>query len=57
MDEMSKEVGRMSGHFEHAESWRRHLHLGFSAAEIDPLKEALGVDCVINVEYEKELAD
>jgi len=57
MDEMSQEVGRMSGHFEHAEGWRRHLHLGFSAAEIDPLKEALGVDCVINVEYEKGLLE
>jgi hypothetical protein len=57
MDEMSQEVGRMSGHFEHAEGWRRHLHLGFSAAEIDPLKEALGADCFIDVEYEKGLLE
>lgn len=55
MDQMSTEVGRMSGHFEHAEGWRRHLHLGFSAAECDPLKEALGPDCLIDVEYEKKL--
>ena len=26
---------------EHAEAWRRHLHWGFSAKEIDPLSEAL----------------
>ena len=45
MDEMSAEVGRMSGKFAHAEGWRRHLHLGFSASEIDPLSELL--DCGI----------
>lgn len=55
MDEMSLEVGRMSGHFKHAEGWRRHLHHGFSSAETDPLKEALGGDCFISVEYEKAL--
>jgi LmbE family N-acetylglucosaminyl deacetylase len=41
MDTLSLEVGRMSGQFEHAEGWRRHLHLGFSAAADDPLREAL----------------
>jgi len=41
MDEMSRGVGRMSRKFKHAEGWRRHLHLGFSAKEIDPLREAL----------------
>ncbi len=44
MDEASRAVGKLSGQFEFAEGWRRHLHLGFSAAEIDPLKDALG-DC------------
>lgn len=42
MDEVSQRVGRLSGKFEHAEGWRRHLHLGFSTSEIDPLREALG---------------
>jgi LmbE family N-acetylglucosaminyl deacetylase len=42
MEEMSREVGRMSGVFEHAEGWRRHLHLGFCAPEDDPLADALG---------------
>ena len=41
MDEMSLKVGRLSGRFEHAEGWRRHLHIGFSAADTDPLGEAL----------------
>ncbi|MFM7043663.1 MAG: PIG-L deacetylase family protein [Planctomycetaceae bacterium] len=45
-DAMSREVGRMSGCFEHAEGWRRHLHLGFSARDDDPLAEALGASCI-----------
>lgn len=42
LDEMSAELGRMSGSFAHAEGWRRHLHLGFSATDADPLAEVLG---------------
>lgn len=45
-DAMSRAVGRMSGRFEHAEGWRRHLHLGFSARDDDPLAEALGPACI-----------
>ena len=41
-DAMSRSVGRMSGRFTHAEGWRRHLHLGLSATDDDPLAEALG---------------
>lgn len=37
-------IGSVSGRFEFAEGWRRHLHHGFSAADIDPLREALGMD-------------
>ena len=40
---MSRAVGKMSGCFQHAEGWRRHLHLGFSARDDDdPLAVALG---------------
>lgn len=42
MDAMSRETGRMSGRFRHAEGWRRHSHLGFSDVEFDPLRQALG---------------
>jgi hypothetical protein len=56
MDEASRAVGRLSGQFEFAEGWRRHLHLGFSAAEIDPLKDALGDLCLINDACEAQLA-
>ena len=42
MEDMSREVGRMSGRFTHAEGWRRHLHLGFCDPAADPLADALG---------------
>ena len=45
MDEMSREVGRMSRRFRHAEGWRRHLYLGFSTEDSDPLGAALGARC------------
>lgn len=45
MDEASRAVGKRSGKFEFAEGWRRHLHLGFSAKEIDPLRETLAEWC------------
>jgi LmbE family N-acetylglucosaminyl deacetylase len=38
---LDAEVGRMSGNFQYAEGWRRHLHLGYCDAEDDPLREAL----------------
>jgi len=40
-DEMARQVGRMSGRFAYAEGWRRHLHLGLSAHDDDPLAAAL----------------
>ncbi len=45
-DAMSRRVGTMSGRFTHAEGWRRHLHLGLSAADDDPLAAALGPACM-----------
>lgn len=55
METMSREVGRLSGKFRHAEGWRRHSHLGFAAIEADPLREALGDDCRICAAYERAL--
>jgi LmbE family N-acetylglucosaminyl deacetylase len=51
MREMSQKVGAMSGPFEYAEGWRRHSHLGYSAAVIDPLREALGPLCISEKRY------
>jgi LmbE family N-acetylglucosaminyl deacetylase len=42
MDDMSREVGRMSKRFQFAEGWRRHSHLGFCAEAADPLRDVLG---------------
>lgn len=42
METMSREVGEMSGRFDVAEGWRRHLHLGFCGPNDDPLTDALG---------------
>lgn len=47
MDEMSASVGKMSGKFTHAEGWRRHLHVGFSAKDEDPLVSLLGESYIV----------
>jgi len=54
MEEMSLAVGKMSAHFQHAEGWRRHLHLGFSERAIDPLQD-LDRNYLINSAYEEAL--
>lgn len=41
MQDFGREIGRMSGSFEIAEGWRRHLHFGFAAESFLPLEEAL----------------
>lgn len=55
LEESARAVGKLSGRFAFAEGWRRHLHTGFSAAEVDPLREALGSLCVIDKTYERSL--
>ncbi|MFO1065661.1 MAG: PIG-L family deacetylase [Pirellulales bacterium] len=48
MRDLNAEVGRLGGGaFEFAEGWRKHIHLGFSSREIDPLAEALGTACLV----------
>jgi LmbE family N-acetylglucosaminyl deacetylase len=42
MEDFSRSIGRLSKKFTHGEGWRRHSHLGFCAADADPLREALG---------------
>lgn len=39
--DLDRQCGAMSGKFEFAEGWRRHLHLGFCGPGDDPLREAL----------------
>jgi hypothetical protein len=44
----------MSGRFEFAEGWRRHLHIGLSARDDDPLAQALGESLTLS---RKDAAD
>lgn len=55
MEGFAREVGRISGQFELAEGWCRHLHYGFCAEQADPLRDWLGEDCLINQDYERDL--
>ncbi len=55
MDEAAAAVAKRAGRFDLAEGWRRHLHLGFSAQDIDPLAETLGDLSWVNPAYEARL--
>lgn len=55
MDEMGREVGRMSRRFRFAEGWRRHSPIGFCAPDADPLRDALGERFLVNAAYERAL--
>jgi len=55
MTDTARELGRKSRRFAFAEGWRRHLHLGFSALDADPLQDALGPHYLINRAYERSL--
>lgn len=55
MDEMGRTVGSMSGRYEFAEGWRRHSQIGFSAAPIDPLADALADVSFVDEDYEQDL--
>ena len=46
-----RELGQRSGKFEFAEGFTRRSYLGYSATDIDPLREALGADVVSNPKY------
>ena len=55
MEDLAREVGRMSRRFRVAEGWRRHSHMGFCAKDADPLRDALGKRYVVNRAYERGL--
>ncbi len=46
MQDMSREVGRLSGHFRMAEGWRFHNYRGFCAEGANLLAEDLGDLCI-----------
>ena len=41
MQDMTAQVGRMSGTFQYAEGWQRRSHFGFGDEAFDPLSDAL----------------
>jgi len=48
---LPRAAGRVWKKFKYAEGWRRHLHYGFSTAELDPLRAALGKNYLMNKSY------
>jgi len=48
MENLGREVGEMSGRFEFAEGWRKHLHAGFCGPDADPLTIALGKSILVS---------
>ena len=45
MQHLAREVGALSGRFEYAEGFRRHIHSGLCGKTDDPLQSALGSPC------------
>ena len=42
MQDMTAQIGQMSGKFQYSEGWQMHSHFGFGLEEFDPLSNALG---------------
>lgn len=55
MDEHAVAMGKLSGEYFSAEGWWRHLHLGFSTTDIDPLATALGDLYHVNAAFENHI--
>lgn len=55
MENNCRHMGKHSGKFEFAEGWTRHLHLGFSSKEYDPLHDVLKDLVLINEKFEASL--
>lgn len=53
MEDLGKELGRLSRVFDFAEGWWRHFHPGFCQADSDPLPAVLGERAILNPFKEK----
>lgn len=42
MEDFSRRMGALSGRFEVAEGWQRHLHFGYATEDADPIRDLLG---------------
>ena len=57
MNETSLTIGKLSKRFKHAEGWRRHSHLGFSATDVDLVRILLGKNYLANKAYARILSE
>lgn len=57
MEGMARTMGKMSRHYEYAEGWRRHLPLGLSGDEFDPLVTLLRSLCWTDPDYIQSLGN
>jgi LmbE family N-acetylglucosaminyl deacetylase len=55
MENICREIGRMSGRFEYAEGWTRHLPRGYCDDEADPLSAALPDTSFLVETFEQDL--
>ena len=53
VNDTARAVGKLSKKFKFAEGWCRHLHYGFSATAVDPLRAALGKNFLVNKAYKR----
>lgn len=53
LQDMSQQIGLMSGRYDYAEGWIRHLPLGFCDENDDPLVDALGAQAFVNPVFEE----
>ena len=49
--DFARQLGQMSGRYEFAEGWRKHLYVGFCCEDADPLRESLRPLTFINESY------
>lgn len=55
MQELSAQMGELSGRFAYAEGWTRHNPSGFCGADCDPLRELLGEDWARDEVFQRSL--
>lgn len=46
MQDITRQMGELSGQFKYAEGWVRHSHLGFCGSEDNPVRDLLGMNMV-----------
>jgi LmbE family N-acetylglucosaminyl deacetylase len=55
MVEVTRQMGIMSGRFEYAEGFTRHMYMGYCDPSADPLRDALGLERVHLIHHEPRI--